>query len=166
MRFCYQVSVMFCVIFFLGACEGTSALETQNRAHNSHQARLYFIRQPAVLSKLGSADIKVDGASVGSLGASSYIAVDRPPGQHTISVFGPILDSAGFEADIKLEPGASYYFELGPVVHGTNDLISRSMMVTTGRPIRGRFNATSVYMFYSLDAAAGAASVARLRDRS
>ena len=166
MRLCYQVSLAFCMIFLLGAYEGTSALETQNRPHNSHQARLYFIRQPAVLSKLGSADIKVDGASVGSLGASSYIAVDRPPGQHTIAVFGPILDPVGFEADIKLEPGASYYFELGPVVHGNNDLISRSMMVTSGRPIKGRFNATSVYMFYSLDATAGAASVARLRDRS
>jgi hypothetical protein len=90
---------------------------------------------------------------------------DRPPGQHTISVFGPILDSAGFEADIKLEPGVSYYFELGPIVRMNADLLSRSMMVTTGHPIRGRFNATSVYMFYSLDAAAGATSVAKLRDR-
>jgi len=166
MRLCYQVRIVFCVILFLGAFEGTNALESQSRPHNSRQARLYFIRQPAILSKLGSADIKIDGASVGSLGASSYIAVDRPPGQHTISVFGPILDSVGFEADIKLEPGVSYYFELGPFVHGTNDLISRSLMVTTGRPIRGRFNATTVYMFYSLDAAAGAASIARLRDRS
>jgi hypothetical protein len=163
MRLFYRVSIV--LILFLGACGGTSALETQNRPHNSRQARLYFIRQPAILSKLGSADIKIDGALVGSLGASAYIEVDRPPGPHTISVFGPILDSAGFEADIKLEPGVSYYFELGPIVRMNADLLSRSMMVTTGHPIRGRFNATSVYMFYSLDAAAAATSVAKLRDR-
>ena len=77
-------------------------------------------------------------------------------------VSGPHKET-GFETEIQIEPGASYYFELGPVVRLNIDLFAQDSMGVTGRPMPGRFGAGTYFMFYSLDAAAGAASVARLK---
>ena len=162
MRRCYQIGVGYCLILLLAACANTTALEPQNQPLDTSQARLHFIRQPAILSTLGSADIKIDGKLVGSLAADSYIVADRPPGPHRITVYGP-MNTAGFEADIQIEPRVSYYFELGPIVQRNIDLFKLDIMRITGRPIPGRYGANSTYMFYSLDATAGAASVARLK---
>lgn len=163
MRYRYQVIVACCVAVLLGACAQTSVLEPQNQTLDTRQARLHFIRHPAILRQIGTADIKVDGKLVGSLATGSYLIVDRSPGPHKITVYG-LIDPSGFEADINVEPGKSYYFELGPIMRMNIDTLNYAVMGVTGKPIAGRFGANSPFMFYSLDATAGAASVARIRN--
>jgi hypothetical protein len=160
----YRVVATGFAILLLAACANTTVLEPQDQPLDTRQARLYFIRQPMLTGQLGSVDIKIDGKLIGSLGTANYIAADRSPGPHKITVYG-VIDPTGFEADIQIEPGLSYYFELGPIVRMNVDLFTRDLMVTTGRPIPGRGGANSPLMFYALDPAAGAASVARLNAR-
>jgi hypothetical protein len=115
------------------------------------------------LRQIGTADIKVDGKLVGSLATGSYLVVDRLPGPHKITVYG-LIDPSGFEADINVEPGKSYYFELGPILRRNIDTFTYASMSVTGKPVPGRSGANSPFMFYSLDATVGAASVARIRN--
>jgi len=163
MRSFIRVGVACWLVVLLSACASTTALEPQNQPLDARQARLHFIRQPSILSRFGNAEIMVDGKPVGTLAAGAFIVADRPPGRHTIYVvLGPHKDS-GFEADIQVEPGASYYFELGPIVRMNIDLFRLDSMGVTGRPMPGRSSDGTPFMFYALDAAAGAASVARLK---
>jgi uncharacterized protein DUF2846 len=164
MRRFYQAVVACCLVVLLAACGSTTAFEPQSQSFDRHQGRLHFIRQPSFLSGLGTANIKVDGSPVGSLAAGSYIVADRAAGTHTITVQGPV-DNTGFEADIQVEPGVSYYYELGPIVRMNIDLFRLDSMGVTGRPVPGRVGPNSPYMFYSLDAIAGATSVANLKAR-
>jgi hypothetical protein len=147
MRRCFRVGVACCLILLLGACAKTTAFEPQNQLLDARQARLHFIRQPTILSALGSAEISVDGKPIGSLAEGAYILADRPPGPHTISVYGP-AHTIDFSTDIQVEPGASYYFELGPVIRLNVDLFKLDSMGVTGRAMTGRFNAGSYFMFY------------------
>jgi len=78
----------------LTACTQTTAFEPQNQPLDTHQARLYFIRQPAILSKIGGAEIRIDGKVVGSLATGTYIVADRPRGSHKITV-AALLESVG-----------------------------------------------------------------------
>jgi hypothetical protein len=155
-----------CLVMLLGACAQTTALEPQNQSLDARHARIYFIRNPVFVGKLGSADIKIDGKLVGAVAAGTYIVADRPPGPHKISVYGAI-DSVGTESEINIQPGISYYFELGPSVVRTNmDRAMSNAMGVTGQPVPARIGPNSPYQFFSLDATAGAASIARLRSRS
>jgi hypothetical protein len=149
----------------LAACMQTTALEPQNKPFDSSQARLHFIRQPAILTKIGNADIRIDGKPIGSLTSGTYIVADRQPGPHKISVHG-LLDEAGFEAEVNFRPGTSYYFELGPIIRINMDAFTHAAMGVTGQPVPGRPGPNSYFMFYSLDPATGAASVAKLGARS
>lgn len=156
----------WCLTVLLGACAQTTALEPQNQALDARHGRIYFIRNPVFVGKLGSADIKIDGKLVGALAAGTYIVADRPLGPHKISVYGAI-DSVGTESDINIQPGISYYFELGPSVVRTNmDRVMYDAMGVTGQPVPARVGPNSPYQFFSLEATAGAASIARLRSRS
>jgi hypothetical protein len=165
MRGFYRLFVAGCVSLLLGACTAaTVALEPQNRPPDPHQGRLYFIRSPNFMGKTGVAnDIRIDGKLIGSLAASSYIAVDRPPGRHTIAIYG-VRDPVGFETDIQIEPFVSYYFEVGLVVRTNLDGLSNEMMGNTGIPMPGRYGENTGLMFYSLDPSTGSALVARLRE--
>jgi hypothetical protein len=58
----------------------------------------------------------------------------------------------------------SYYFEMGPIVHTNMDGFNLDSMGITGRPIPCVKSGNSPYMFYSLDTAAGAAAVAKLKE--
>lgn len=150
------------LILLLGACAQTTALEPQNQALDARQGRLYFMRHPVIVGKLGSAAIKIDGKSVGALAAGDYIVADRPPGPHKVSVYGAI-DSVGTESEVSIQPGISYYFELGPSAVRTNlDMMTLESMGITGQPLQGPSGSNSPYRFYALDAAAGAAKIARL----
>jgi hypothetical protein len=111
----------FCAFLLLQACATQSiALESQNRAVDARQGHIYFIRHTSVLSRLGAPDIRVDGKLVGELAVGTYIAADRPAGSHTITVVGA-MDSVGCEAEIRVQPGMSYYFEMGPIVRTNMD---------------------------------------------
>lgn len=154
----------------LAACvaANTVALEPQNRSLDGRQARLYFIRQANAVAGLltyPTVSIKVDGKPVGGLATGVFIFVDRPAGPHTINVSGSSHDKSGFETDIQIEAGGSYYFEIGPIVRINNDRFVQGIMEVSGRPLPGRYSEYSGFMFYSLDATAGAASVARLNGK-
>jgi hypothetical protein len=127
--------------------------------------RIYFIRHPSVLSRLGAPDVKVDGKLVGELAVGTYIAADRPAGPHMITVVGA-MDSVGCEAEIRVQPGMSYYFEMGPIVRTNMDEFNIASMGVTGQPVPCRNRHNTPYMFYSLDATAGTAAVARLKARN
>jgi hypothetical protein len=157
--------VALCLLALLGGCASYSVVEPQNRAQDPRLARIYFIRQPTILSRLGTADIKVDGKQLGSLSQGTYIVADRSPGTHTIAVFGGGLSSGWFETDIEVQAGVSYYFELGQIVRINADLMKLDSMGVTGRPLPGRSEPHAFLMFYALDAAAGEASIARLKAR-
>jgi Protein of unknown function (DUF2846) len=151
-----------CLAMLLAGCASYSAVEPQNHTRGANQARLYFVRQPTVLSRLGTADIKVDDKPIGSLSQGTYLVADRSPGRHTISVFGGGVTSGWFETDIQVLAGVSYYLEIGPIVRINADLLKLESMGVTGRPLPGRADKHAFLMLYALDAAAGAASVARL----
>jgi len=149
----------------LTACTQTTAFEPQNQPLDTHQARLYFIRQPAILSKIGGAEIRIDGKVVGSLATGTYIVADRPRGSHKITV-AALLDSVATQAEINVQPGIPYYFELGPVVRTNLDAFQYESMGVTGQLVPSRPGPNSPFTFFSLDATAGAASVARIRIRN
>src|SRR5437016_2323277 len=158
MRRFHRLFIAGCMSLLLGACAAaTVALEPQNRSLDSHQGRLYFIRSPNFMGKTGVAnDIRIDGKLIGSLAASSYIAVDRPPGRHTIAVYG-VRDPVGFESDIQIEPMVSYYLEVGLVVRTNMDGLVNEITGKTGTPTPGRYDKNTGLMFYSLDANTGSA---------
>src|SRR6185295_13144796 len=125
-------------------------------------AHLCFIRYPSVLSGYGAPPIKVNDKPVGELAAGSYFVVQRPPGTYKITVQD---FSKACETDVRFEPGMSHYFELGPVVRMNADEFVAASMGVTGRPVPCRSGGDSRLMFYSLDSAAGAAAIAKLKER-
>jgi hypothetical protein len=156
-------------LLFLAVLAGCGAAQTitfepQNQPLDGRQGRLYFIRHPSVMSGFGTPPIKVDGKLVGELAAGTYIVVDRPPGTHKITVYGA-RDSIGCETDVSFALGMSHYFELGPIVRTNAEGFIVDSMGITGRPVPCRYGEGSQYMFYSLDSAAGAAAVAKLKER-
>jgi hypothetical protein len=160
-RFFKSIFACCALLLLLAGAAPTTAL-AQNQAPDARQGRIHFIRHSSVLSRLGAPDIKVDGKLVGELAVGTYIAVDRPAGPHTITVVGA-MDSVGCEAEIRVQPGTSYYFEMGPIVRTNIDTFNVASMGVTGRPVPCRNRHNTPYMFYSLDATAGAAAVARLK---
>lgn len=151
-----------CALLLLQAGAAPTTALAQNQAPDARQGRIHFIRHSSVLSRLGAPDIKVDSKLVGELAVGTYIAMDRPAGPHTITVVGA-MDSVGCEAEIRVQPGMSYYFEMGPIVRTNIDTFNVASMGVTGRPVPCRNRHNTPYMFYSLDATAGAAAVARLK---
>jgi hypothetical protein len=143
----------------------TTTYEPQNQTLDGRQARLYFIRHPSVMAGAGAPPIKVDGKLVGELGAGSYFVVDRPAGAHKITVMD-VRDQVSCESDITVQPGMSHYFELGLQAHTNIEGFAATSWGTTGSPVPCRYSELPRMMFYSLDAAAGAAVVAKLKERN
>ena len=165
-RFC-QMVVACGLLLLLGACAKTTALEPQDQLLDASLARIYFFRlarSPTDMSGFSAADIQIDGKPIGSLapGTSVYIVADRPEGPHKITVHRS-SDSAGFEADVQIEAATSYYFEVGPTVDANIDQAKLSAMGIKGRPVPGHFAASTPFMFYSLDAIAGAGMITKLK---
>jgi hypothetical protein len=167
MRRFYQVVVACGLLLLLGACAKTTALEPQDQTLDTRLSRLYFFRQaesPTVGGGFAAADINVDGKLIGSLapGTTVYIIADRPEGPHKITVYRS-GDATGFDADVPIEASTSYYFEIGPAVEATIDQAKLNSMGLKGRPLPGRFAASTPFMFYSLDAVAGAGVITKLK---
>jgi hypothetical protein len=167
MRRFYQVVMACGLLVLLGACAKTTALEPQDQVLDTRLARLYFFRQarpPTDMGGYSAADINVDGKPIGSLAPSTtvYIVADRPEGPHKITVHRP-GDAAGFDTDIQIESSTSYYFEIGPVLEANVDQAKLNAMELKGRPMPGRFSASSPFMFYALDAIAGAGMITKLK---
>jgi Protein of unknown function (DUF2846) len=169
-RACVGLIVLICLTVLLTACvaANTEALEPQNRSLDGRQARLYFVRHANAVAGLmtyPTVSLKVDGKPVGSLATGAFIFVDRPGGLHTINVAGSVHDKTGFETEIQVDAGRSYYFEIGPIVRINNDGFVRAIMEVSGRPLTGRYSDHSGFMFYSLDVSAGEAAVANLNGK-
>ena len=47
------------------------------------------------------------------------------------------MDSVGCEAEIRVQPGMSYYFEMGPIVRTNMDTFNIASMGVTGRKAKG-----------------------------
>jgi Protein of unknown function (DUF2846) len=155
------------MLLLLGACAKTTALEPQDQLLDTRQARIYFFRQarnPTDMGGFTAADIRIDGKPIGSLapGTSVYIVADRPEGAHKITVGRP-GDAAGFDADIQIEAATSYYFEIGPAVEMNVAQAKLDALEIKGRPVAGRFAASSPFVFFSLDAIAGAGMITKLK---
>jgi hypothetical protein len=73
-------------LLLLGGCASAPPVETSIKPQNPQQARIYVMRDPDVHYESVSPSIKVDNESVGDVAAARFLVVDRPPGQHLISV--------------------------------------------------------------------------------
>jgi hypothetical protein len=163
-KFLRSVFALSTLLLLQAYATETNALDAQNQTLDARQGHIYFIRHSSILSRLGKPDIRVDGKLVGELAVATYILVDRPAGPHTITVVGA-MDSVGCEAEIRVQPGMSHYFEMGPIVNTNMDAFNIASMGVTGRPVPCRNRHNTPYMFYSLDATAGAAAVAKITAR-
>ena len=163
----YQAVVTCGMLLLLGACAKTTALEPQDQLLDARQARIYFFRQarnPTDMGGFTAADVRIDGKPIGSLapGTTVYIVADRPEGAHKITVGRP-GDAAGFDADVQIDASTSYYFEIAPAVEMNVPQARLDALDIKGRPVAGRFTASSPFMFFSLDAIAGAGMITRLK---
>lgn len=153
------------MLLLLGACAKTTALEPQDQLLDARQARIYFFRQarsPTDVGGFTAADISIDGRPIGSLapGTTVYIVADRPEGPHKIIV-GRTGD--GFEADIQIEAATSYYFEIAPAVEMNVSQAKLDAQGIKGHPVAGHASGNSPFMFFSLDAIAGAGMITKLK---
>lgn len=166
----YRIVLVFCAVFQLAACAGTSAIESQSKLRDSRLARMYFLREQGVLGALGgaapAAEIRVDGKPVGSVTNGSYIFVDRPPGLFKLSVRNGI--SLAFETETRVEAGGTYYFNIGVPKTGAPgmDLLNQAYAGGSGQQMRAQSPLSAGFsgaVLYSLDPTAGAAEIARLK---
>ena len=145
----------------LAACAGTTtALEPQHKPLGGNLARIYVLRpNPHINVVTAGIPIIVDGKTVGSLATDSYFFVDRPPGRHTLSIAG------ASEIDVEVRSGEVKYLEVGQNPYTLPapgyQFLQRALANTGGDPLPGRNN--SPLIFYSLDASAGPAAVAKLK---
>jgi hypothetical protein len=164
MRQLWRAAVAVGMLWLLAACAGTTeVVESQNKARSPSQARIYFLRNKGVVPTLAAPDVKINGQKVGSIATGTYFSVDRPPGSYTFGVMGG-LDIDGFETTVQLSAGQTYYFEIGPKTNGSpgQNLLVPALAGTAGTPTAGR-GLIAAYRFYTLDAAAGAAEIEKLK---
>jgi hypothetical protein len=160
----HRVVIAFCVALQLAACAGTSVIESQSRQRDARSARLYFLRERALLgAATPAAEVKIDGTTVGSVASGSYFFVDRPPGLHKLSVQSGI--SLAFETEAQVEAGRDYYFGIGVPKTGMpgQDLANQAVSGASGQQMRGSFTGFSGAVLYSLAPSAGAAEIERLK---
>jgi hypothetical protein len=163
----YQAVATCGMLLLLGACARTTALEPQDQLLDPRQARIYFFRQarnPSDVGGFSAADIRIDGKPIGTLapGTTVYIVADRPEGPHKITVSRAGAE-AGFDADLQIEAATSYYFEVAPAVEMNVPQARLDALEIKGHPVAGRFTANSPFMFFSLDAIAGAGMITKLK---
>src|SRR6266540_6044273 len=125
------------MVLILAAC-ATTSVEPQSRSRDARQARLNFLRQPGLFGSYAVAyNIAINGQHVGAVAPSSYFFVDRPPGRYTMVVQGTL--DPGFETDVEVAAGASYYFEVAPrPPRTTAEVIDLATMRIPGEPMPGR----------------------------
>jgi len=168
MRFKFVVLVICLAVqsVQLGGCAGPAALESQTKQRDVRLARMYFLRESRLVAMSGtSAEIKVDGAPVGTVVGGTYFFVDRPPGMYKLSAATSL--SAAYEVETRVEAGQTYYYgigvpQVGPIGmqlinHVTAGSSGQQMRSTS--PLMDGFSAAALYQF---DPAAGAAVISQL----
>lgn len=166
----FRALILVGAALLLSACAGSAALESQTRQRDARMARLYFMRETGMIGALGgstpTADIKVDDKPVGALRNGYYLFVDRPAGLHTLYAHAGL--STAFEAEIQVEAGQSYYFNIGvPSVGGPGmKALNQAYAGGSGEMLRPKSQfaaANAAAVIYRMDPAAGADLVARLQ---
>jgi hypothetical protein len=147
--------LLFCTLWLVG-------FPTSNIfAQDNRLARLYFVRHSTFVGIINSPEIKIDGRSVGSISTGSYILVERLPGRHTITV-SHWADFGQFVADVHLNSGESYYYEIAIATRGGGGVLLPSLAGEVGNPMKARADSGS-YRLNVLGAKIGAASVMKLK---
>jgi hypothetical protein len=166
----YRIVIVFCVALQLAACAGPSAIESQSKQRDTRLARMYFLREKGMLGALGgtvpTAEVKVDGKTVGSVTNGSYIFVDRSPGLYKLSVQSAL--TLAFETEVQVEADRAYYFNIGVPKTGApgQDLLNQAYAGGSGQQMHAQSPLSvgfSGAVFYSLDPSAGAAEIERLK---
>jgi len=154
----------------LAACAGSAALESQTKQRDAKMARLYFLREKGLVGAMGgtaaTAEVKVDGKSVGALRNGYYLFVDRPAGAHTLTADNGV--SMAYETEIQVDAGQSYYFNIGSQAYGAPGqvLLNQAYAGGSGTPLQSKSwfaGAMSGLTIYRMDPAAGAAVMAQLQ---
>lgn len=161
-----KISVGLCVLWVTAAgafAAPTSKEATKTSAPAQSNATIYFLRPLPVLGWATKPDIKLDDRLVGELSVGSYLVVSCPRGQHKIGVRGGGLEG-GFETQLQVESGKSYYLEVGPAGQPApgaqlfNRLVNNN---TFGQRMPGS-SLLAVYVFYQLSAEEGRAKIANM----
>ena len=113
-----------------------------------------------------TAEIRVNGKSVGTVANGTYIFVDRPPGRYTLSVENKI--SVPFETEVEVESGQAYYFNLGPQRSGApgTDLLTQAISGGAGEAMTAKSVLSAGFsgvVLYRLEPSAGAKEVQGLK---
>jgi Protein of unknown function (DUF2846) len=146
----------------------TDALESQTRQKDPHLARLYFVRPGGWMAQDGTIGIKVNGQNVGGIAHASYLFVDRPPGTYALEVVPP-FDWGNFQTDVRVAAGVTYYYAISvqpahvPLSGGGSVTLSQN---NPGAPMQSKSGMSfSTFRLTSIDAATGAAEIAKLGAR-
>src|SRR5882757_2046854 len=149
----------------LGGCAGPAALESQVKQRDARMARMYFLRESRLTGGT-SAEIKVDGTTVGTVVGGTYFFVDRLPGMYKLSAATSL--SAAYEAETRVEAGQTYYYGIGVPQAGPigMQVINHATAGSSGQQMRSTsplMNGFSAAALFQLDAASGAAAVSQLK---
>ncbi len=140
----------------------TVAYEPQNRPLSAQSARIYVLRPSAASYSLASADVMIDGKSVGLVANNAYLSADRPAGRHTLTFKLP-GDFGSNTHEFEAVAGRKYYFVMN--MRGSAAAAGGFLVVlpgsAAGRPVE-QSNMISHGRIGELDEAAGAAALSQL----
>jgi uncharacterized protein DUF2846 len=103
------LAAALCALSLLTACASAPPVETSIKPQNPQQARIYVMRDPDVHYESVSPSIKVDNESIGDVVAARFLVVDRPPGQHLISVH---FMGGYYPLTVTTRAGSVYYVQI------------------------------------------------------
>jgi hypothetical protein len=157
-----KIFVGLCMLWVLAA--GASAAPTKPSPSGQGNATIYFLRPMPVMGWANKPDIKLDGRLIGEISPGTYFVASAQRGQHTMTIQGGL--DAGYESDLQVEAGKTYFIEVGPNPNGQaigQQLIGRIMSNNTwGQPLPGR-GFLGAYVFYQLSDQDGRAKIATLK---
>jgi hypothetical protein len=98
-----------CALSLLAACAAVPPLPSSPQAQNPQQTRIFVLRDPETFSELVHPSIKVDDQSLGDVAPARYLFVDRPPGQHVVSLS---FMQGYYPITLTTRPGSVHYVHI------------------------------------------------------
>jgi hypothetical protein len=157
-------SISFCIVCLIltDFSVANSREMTKPAASAPSNATIYLIRPKGIVPS-ASFQIKVDDRAIGELPTGTYFVISQPRGHHTLEIGGGIL-SAGWQSEMELNAGQTYFIEIRPYsdAPGTQ-LLHMVLTGTGGQLLPGRGSPFShAFRFFLLDAEHGRAAIAGL----